>query len=109
MRGLPAAETIRQDLEELGFDVRLRLVPNDQIYQACGTVKAQINVCLLGFSIGADPASFFEATLQRRRARAGHGQLLATPSLEQSGQSAHQGAITKTGSIYARRLLVESA
>ena len=32
-----------------------------------------------------------------------------TPSLEQSGQSAHQGAITKTGSIYARRLLVESA
>ena len=32
-----------------------------------------------------------------------------TPSLEQSGQSARQGAITKTGSVYARRLLVESA
>jgi transposase len=32
-----------------------------------------------------------------------------TPSLEQSGQSKTQGAITKTGSIYARRLLVEAA
>lgn len=32
-----------------------------------------------------------------------------TPTLEQSGQSATQGSITKTGSAYARRLLVESA
>jgi transposase len=32
-----------------------------------------------------------------------------TPSLHQSGQSSSQGAITKTGSLYARRLLVESA
>ena len=32
-----------------------------------------------------------------------------TPSLEQSGQSSRQGAITKTGSVYARRLLVEAA
>jgi transposase len=32
-----------------------------------------------------------------------------TPSLEQSGQSMTQGAITKTGSVYARRLLVEAA
>lgn len=32
-----------------------------------------------------------------------------TPSLEQSGQSKSQGSITKTGSTYARRLLVESA
>ena len=32
-----------------------------------------------------------------------------TPSLEQSGQSSVQGAITKTGSVYARRLLVEAA
>jgi transposase len=32
-----------------------------------------------------------------------------TPSLEQSGQSKTQGSITKTGSSYARRLLVESA
>lgn len=31
------------------------------------------------------------------------------PSLEQSGQSRRQGAITKTGSSYARRLLVEAA
>jgi transposase len=31
------------------------------------------------------------------------------PSLEQSGESRRQGAITKTGSGYARRLLVESA
>jgi len=32
-----------------------------------------------------------------------------TPSLEQSGQSKTQGSITKTGSGYARRLLVEAA
>jgi transposase len=32
-----------------------------------------------------------------------------TPSLEQSGESKAQGSITKTGSRYARRLLVESA
>jgi transposase len=31
------------------------------------------------------------------------------PSLHQSGQSSSQGAITKTGSLYARRLLVESS
>lgn len=31
------------------------------------------------------------------------------PSLHQSGESARQGAITKTGSAFARRLLVESA
>ena len=32
-----------------------------------------------------------------------------TPSLAQSGESSSQGAITKTGSGYARRLLVEAA
>jgi transposase len=32
-----------------------------------------------------------------------------TPSLDQSGQSRTQGSITKTGSTYARRLLVEAA
>ena len=32
-----------------------------------------------------------------------------TPSLNQSGESPRQGAITKTGSMLARRLLVESA
>jgi transposase len=32
-----------------------------------------------------------------------------TPSLSQSGQSSRQGSITKTGSMLARRLLVESA
>ncbi|MDQ3708955.1 MAG: IS110 family transposase [Actinomycetota bacterium] len=32
-----------------------------------------------------------------------------TPSLSQSGESSKQGAITKTGSTLARRLLVESA
>src|SRR3984885_14827689 len=32
-----------------------------------------------------------------------------TPSLHQSGESSHQGSITKTGSGLARRLLVESA
>jgi transposase len=37
------------------------------------------------------------------------GWLGLTPSLEQSGESSSQGAITKTGSGYARRLLVEAA
>ncbi len=32
-----------------------------------------------------------------------------TPALTQSGESSRQGAITKTGSVLARRLLVESA
>ena len=32
-----------------------------------------------------------------------------TPSLDQSGESKAQGSIAKTGSVYARRLLVESA
>ncbi len=32
-----------------------------------------------------------------------------TPTLSQSGESSHQGSITKTGSTLARRLLVESA
>lgn len=32
-----------------------------------------------------------------------------TPSLTQSGESSRQGAITKTGSTLARRLLVEAA
>lgn len=32
-----------------------------------------------------------------------------TPSRQQSGESDHQGSITKTGSMLARRLLVESA
>ena len=35
--------------------------------------------------------------------------LRLTPSLTQSGESANQGSITKTGSGYARRLLVEAA
>lgn len=37
------------------------------------------------------------------------GWLGLVPSLDQSGESRRQGAITKTGSGYARRLLVESA
>lgn len=37
------------------------------------------------------------------------GWLGLVPSLDQSGESRHQGAITKTGSGYARRLLVEAA
>ena len=43
------------------------------------------------------------------RAPALSGWLGLTPSLNQSGESSHQGAITKTGSTLARRLLVESA
>ena len=44
-----------------------------------------------------------------KRAKAVPSWLGLTPSLTQSGQSSHAGAITKTGSTLARRLLVESA
>ena len=44
-----------------------------------------------------------------RRAPALSAWLGLTPSLSQSGESSRQGAITKTGSMLARRLLVESA
>lgn len=43
------------------------------------------------------------------RARSLSAWLGLTPSLNQSGESSRQGSITKTGSILARRLLVESA
>jgi peptide/nickel transport system substrate-binding protein len=62
VRDLPAAETLRQDLVQLGFDVRLRLVPNNQIYEACGTADAEVNVCLVGYSMGGDPQRFFATT-----------------------------------------------
>ena len=44
-----------------------------------------------------------------KRATALSSWLGLTPSLSQSGESSRQGAITKTGSVLARRLLVESA
>ena len=44
-----------------------------------------------------------------RRAPALSAWLGLTPSLHQSGESSRQGSITKTGSMLARRLLVESA
>jgi transposase len=44
-----------------------------------------------------------------QRASALSAWLGLTPSLNQSGESSRQGAITKTGSMLARRLLVESA
>jgi ABC-type transport system substrate-binding protein len=62
VRDLPAAETLRQDLVQLGFDVRLRLVPNNQIYEACGTADAEVNACLVGYSMGGDPQRFFATT-----------------------------------------------
>ena len=44
-----------------------------------------------------------------QRANALSAWLGLVPSLHQSGESSRQGAITKTGSSFARRLLVESA
>ena len=44
-----------------------------------------------------------------QRASALRAWLGLTPSLSQSGESSRQGSITKTGSMLARRLLVESA
>ena len=52
--------------------------------------------------LGADWQRFEKAT------RVGSW-LGLTPSRQQSGESDHQGSITKTGSMLARRLLVESA
>jgi transposase len=52
--------------------------------------------------LGADWARF-------QRPTALSAWLGLTPSLSQSGESSHQGAITKTGSMLARRLLVEAA
>jgi transposase len=52
--------------------------------------------------LGADWARF-------PRAKAVPSWLGLTPSLHQSGESSRTGAITKTGSTLARRLLVESA
>jgi transposase len=51
---------------------------------------------------------------RRRLQRFGRANALSawlglTPSLHQSGESSHSGSITKTGSGFARRLLVESA
>jgi transposase len=43
------------------------------------------------------------------RANALSAWLGLVPSLHQSGESSHHGSITKTGSTFARRLLVESA
>jgi len=56
----------------------------------------------LHLELGADWKRF-------ERAPALSAWLGLTPSLSQSGESSRQGAITKTGSVLARRLLVESA
>lgn len=56
----------------------------------------------LHLELGGDWARF-------ERASALSAWLGLTPSLSQSGESSRQGSITKTGSMLARRLLVESA
>jgi len=56
----------------------------------------------LHLELGADWKRF-------ERAPALSAWLGLTPTLSQSGEPSHQGQITKTGSILARRLLVESA
>ena len=56
----------------------------------------------LHLELGADWTRFARATSLS-------SWLGLTPSLSQSGESSRQGQITKTGSILARRLLVESA
>ena len=56
----------------------------------------------LHLELGADWRRF-------ERARSLSSWLGLTPSVNQSGESSRQGSITKTGSVLARRLLVESA
>jgi hypothetical protein len=62
--------------------------------------------CSAVFAICSSSAATGNASSAHWRSRHGSG---LTPSLSQSGESSSQGAITKTGSMLARRLLVESA
>ncbi len=60
-------------------------------------------------SVRASPRTRRRLAALRAGACAERAWLGLIPSLHQSGESSHQGSITKTGSGFARRLLVESA
>jgi transposase len=89
------------------IDARLsRLATSDPFWPVVARLR-----CFHGIDTLAALALHLEVHDWQRFARA--PQLAAwlglVPSLSQSGESAASGAITKTGSTYARRLLVEAA
>jgi transposase len=86
-------------LSELASDERWwPTVARLRAFRGIGTLTA----LSLHLELGADWTRFARATSLS-------SWLGLTPSLSQSGESSRQGQITKTGSILARRLLVESA
>ena len=92
-------EALDERLSRLATDERLwPTVARLRAFRGVGTLTA----LALHLELGAD----WERFSSPRRLMSWLG---LTPSLEQSGESWAQGQITKTGSRYARRLLVESA
>jgi transposase len=98
--GLSARKTaLDERLSRLASDERLwPTVARLRAFRGIDTLTALV----LHLELGADWQRFSSP-------RALFHWLGLTPSLEQSGESRVQGAITKTGSVYARRLLVEAA
>lgn len=90
------------------IDERLsRLARDDRLWPTVARLRAfrgidTLSALALHLEVGGDWQRF---TAPRRL----FAWLGLTPTLEQSGQSSTQGSITKTGSTYARRLLVEAA
>jgi transposase len=91
--------SIARQLSELATDQRWwSTVARLRCFRGIDTLTA----LSIHFELGADWRRF-------ERASTLPSWLGLTPSLNQSGESSTQGAITKTGSTLARRLLVESA
>ncbi len=96
---LARKDALDERLSRLATDERLwPTVARLRAFRGVGTLTA----LALHLELGAD----WERFSSPRKLSSWLG---LTPSLEQSGESRAQGQITKTGSHYARRLLVESA
>lgn len=92
-------EALDERLSRLATDERLwPTVARLRAFRGIGTLTA----LALHLELGAEWERFSSPRLL-------FSWLGLTPSLEQSGESSSQGRITKTGSHYARRLLVEAA
>ena len=84
-----------------------RLAQDEQWWPAIARLRCfrgvdTLTAFALHLELGGDWGRF-------QRASALGAWLGLVPSLHQSGESSRQGSITKTGSMFARRLLVESA
>ncbi|MGZ4200741.1 MAG: IS110 family RNA-guided transposase [Thermoleophilaceae bacterium] len=90
------------------LDERLsRLATDERLWPTVSRLRAfrgidTLTALVLHLELGGDWQRF-------RSPRPLFAWLGLTPSLDQSGESKTQGAISKTGSVYARRLLVEAA